>query len=285
MSTATRQPPNHNKLTCVKHYGCLRPECRERYKTYQRNRHHSRAAGTWQPLIDAEPIRQHLLTLYAADFTPVRISKLVDLPFETVVGFTRSYGYRAGRKARKRRCTPEVAAKILAVTADQATPGRVNATGTQRRLQALVAAGWPMTHLGPRFGVSPRTAISLMTQERVYGRTAEAAARLYEQLVGERPEKHGVSRTSAKRARKLAAKHRWATAAYWADRMDVIDDPDFEPLYGVTRSEQIAQDAHWLITAGGLDRDQAAARLEVSRFSIDRALREHPQARQYTAAA
>ncbi|MFI2349742.1 hypothetical protein ACH492_22345 [Streptomyces sp. NPDC019443] len=277
MATATRTAPHHDKLTCVKHYGCLRPECRDRYKAYQRDRYHSRTAGTWQPLIDAEPVRLHLLALYAVDFTPVRVSELSGLPFETVIGFTRAYGNTGYRKARKRRCTPEVAAKILAITPDTAMPGVVDATGTSRRIQALVAAGWPMKYLGPRFGCSERTAGSLIGQDRVYGRTAQAVADVYEQLAGEKPQKHGISPRSASRARIHAARRRWATVAYWAGRPDAIDDPHFTPDYGITRAEIVAEEAHWLITTAGLTRTAVAERLGIARCYVDRALAEHPQ--------
>jgi hypothetical protein len=278
MTTAIRrEAPHHNNLTCVKHYGCQLPECRDRFKAYHRNRYHSRAAGTWQPLVDAEPVRQHLLNLYAADFGPVRVSELANLPYATVIGFTRVHGNSNEPRARKRRCTPEVAAKILAITPDTATPGCVNATGTRRRVQALVAAGWPMSHLALRFGLSERAASSFLTQDRVYGRTAKAVAEAYQQLAGVKPEKRGVSATSALRARKRAAQRRWATVAYWADRMDVIDDEHFEPLYGVSRREIVAQDAHWLMTTNGLDKSAAAERLGVDKSYIDHAFRDHPQ--------
>lgn len=272
MGTAVRQPPHHNNLTCVKHYGCDRPECRDRHRAYQRDRHHSRIAGTWQPLIDAEPVRLHLLTLYAADFTPRRVSELAGLPFETVIGFTRAHGYSRHPRGRKRRCTPEVAAKILAVTPDTAKPGIVDATGTARRIRALVAAGWPMKHLGPRIGISERTAGALIGQARVYGRTADAVAKVYEQLAGEKPEKHGISPKSASRARIHAARRRWPTVTYWSGRLDVIDDPDFVPDYKVTRLEIVAEEADWLMTTAGLNREQAAERLGVSRSYVDKAL-------------
>lgn len=277
MTTAVREAPHHNKLTCVKHYGCRLPECVERYRTYQRERYHGRVAGTWQPLIDAEPVRQHILELQAADFTIVRISELSGLPFETVVGFTRTYGNSGCRKSRKRRCTPEVAAKILAITPDVAKPGITDATGTRRRLQALVAAGWPMEHLGLRIHMSNQAARSLIRRERVYGRTAQAVTRLYDELKDQKPEKHGIDRRSVTRARSHAKSRNWPTIAYWADRMDVIDDPHFEPMYGLTRREIIAHDAHELIRFGGLSRAAAAERLGVSKAYVEHAFRDHPQ--------
>jgi len=275
--TADRQPPHHDKLTCVKHYDCKRPECLDRYRAYQRERYHGRVAGTWQPLVDAEPVRQHILALQAADFTIVRISELAGLPFETVVGFVRAYGISGYRKARKRRCTSEVAAKILAITPETARPGVVDATGTIRRIQALVAVGWPMEYLGPRVDLSARTTRALLHQTRVYGRTADAVARLFGDLKDAKPEKHGVERRIANRARAHGKRRNWAPPSYWVDRMDVIDDPHFEPMYGITRREIVAHDAGELMRVSGLDKVAAAERLGVSKSYIEHAFREHPQ--------
>ena len=272
MAATDREAPHHNKLTCVKHYQCKLPECVERYRAYQRDRYHGRVAGTWQPLEDAEPVRQHILTLHAAGFTNVRISELTRLPFETVIGFTRTYGNSGYRKARKRRCTREVAARILALDPATAKPGITDATGTRRRLQALVAAGWPMEHLGPRISLSCRTVRALIRQERVYGRTAEAVVQLFDELKNARPERRGVTRASAARSRTYAKARNWPTIGYWATRMDVIDDPDFVPEYGLTRAEVIAQEAQWLMKEGGLDRAGAAERLGVHKSYVDQAL-------------
>lgn len=277
MTTAVREAPHHNKLTCVKHYGCRRPECVERFRAYQRERYHSRTAGTWEPFVDAEPVRQHILKLQAADFTPVRISELTGLPFQTVVGFIRTHGYNGQRRGRKRRCTPEVAAKIFAITPDTAKPGHVDATGSVRRLQALVAAGWPMEHLGPRISSSCKTVRALIRQDRCYGRTAEAVIRVFDELKDQDPEKHGVDRRSATRSRSYAKSRKWATVAYWADRMDVIDDPHFEPLYRVTRREIVAQDANWVMRTAGLNKAATAARLGVDKSYLDHAFRDHPE--------
>jgi hypothetical protein len=284
VTTAAREAPHHNTLTCVKHYDCRLPECVERHRAYQRERYHSRTAGTWQPLVDAEPIRQHILELQAANFTPVRISELANIPFQTVVGFIRVHGYNGQRRGRKRRCTREVAARILAITPDTAKPGHVDAAGTVRRLQALVAAGWPMEHLGSRISPSCHSVRTLIRQQRCYGRTADAVARVFEELKNEKPEKAGVDRRSASRSRSYAKRRNWPTVTYWADRMDVIDDPDFEPLYGVTRREIVAQDANELMRVSGLDRAAVAERLGVTKSYIDHAFRDHPEYALETAA-
>lgn len=270
MTTATKPlPPHHNNSTCVQWYKCQLPECRDR----QNARRRALRAGTVQPsrvLVDAEPVRQHILNLQEAGLSPSCIGRLAGVPHTTIVAFLRPFPHR--RRGRKRQTTPETAAKILAVRA-------FTVVGTLRRIQALVAVGWSARKVAAHAGVSTRWILDLRTATAITVSSAKKIAAAYEQLRHLDPQKNGVWAGHAKQSRERAKANRWPTPAYWAERMDVIDDPDFEPMYGVTRCEQIAQDAHWLITAGRLDRDQAAARLGVSRFSIDRALREHPQDR------
>lgn len=273
MTTAIRrEAPHHNTLTCVKDYNCWLPACRDRYKDYQRTRYHGIADGTWEPLVDAAPVRQHLASLYSAGFSPYRIGELAGLPYETVIGFTQVHGFSGKRRSRKRRCNPETAAKILAIQPGEHLPGKTDATGTQRRIQALVAAGWPLSHLGPRFGLSERTTGALLTQDRVYGRTAGAVIRVYNELADQKPEKHGVTRRSITRSKARAQRNRWATIAYWSTRADAIDDPHFTPDFKVTQAEILAEETRWLIETAGLTRTEAAERLGKHRSYIDRVL-------------
>ena len=124
----------------------------------------------------------------------------------------------------------------------------------------------------------------LMQRDRVYFITARNVAAAYQLLRNRKPARHGVSQRVITRCKNRAAAQRWAPPSYWADRMDVIDDPDFEPLYGVTRRELIAQDANELMRFSGLDRQAAAARLGVSKSYIEHALRTHPEYALETAA-
>lgn len=271
--TARREPPNHDTLTCYTDYGCRLPGCRDRYNAWNRERGQAIAAGTWQPLVDAEPIRQHLLALDAAGITLHRVSVLTGLPYKSVRAFVHhDYGYAAPRR---RRATPEVAAKILAIGFTDS--GYVNPIGSQRRFQALVALGWPTLHTAKRAGLHPSNRNTIFKAASMRASTAQRIAVVYDELRVQSPAKHGVSAVSIKRAKKLAAERRWPTVAYWADRMDVIDDPDFEPLYGVTKRELIAQDASWVMRTTGLDKAAAAERLGVSKAYVEHAFRDHPE--------
>lgn len=275
MTTAVREAPHHNTLTCVKHYGCNRLECRDRLNAYYRAWRRTRKSPL---LIDAEPVRQHLELLAEAGIGAHRISTLTGLAEETIAGFTRPYGSGDGRRyGRKRQVHPDVAAKILAIDPVTTTPGVVNAIGSRRRIQALNAAGWPTAVLATRLPLGRATLLTLPRQTHLQARTADAIAALYDELKTQQPEKHGVLPRSITKARLRAERANWPGHRYWATRMDVIDDPHFEPMYGVTRREIVAQDAAWVMRTTGLDKTATAARLGIHKSYLDHAFREHPQ--------
>jgi hypothetical protein len=226
---------------------------------------------------DAEPVRRHIRALYAAGFTDRRIAALAGIAPETVSSFTRPINRAGNRKGVKRTCTTDVAAKILALRAEDALPGLVDTTATRRRVQALIAVGWPIEHVARHIGMTGNHLRLAMGRPRVYGRTAHAVAVAYDELKNKRPHRGGVSPIEAAKARRRAEARRWPRPAYWDERMDVIDDPHFEPLYGVTKREIVAQDANEVMRFSGLTREAAAERLGVSKAYIDHAFRDHPE--------
>jgi hypothetical protein len=276
VTTAVREAPHHDKLTCYTDYKCRRPECVERFNTWQRDRLRAVAAGTWQPFIDATPVREHLRKLLAAGITFQRIEALTGIDWNTL----RLYTQPAVKQGRGmiRQTTPTVEAKILAIEPEPTLPGRVDPTGTRRRIQALVATGWPLKELGPYVGIKPDNVRRILVRgATVYGTTAQAAIEAYEKLRSERPRKHGVSDIGVGRALRHARERRWAPPKYWDQHPGCIDDPHFEPMYGLTRREIVAQDAAEVMRLSGLDRQAAADRLGISKAYIDHAFREYPQ--------
>lgn len=282
MTTAVREAPHHNKTTCYTTYRCRLPECVERYNRGVRERTAKQSAGHYEHLVDARPVRAHVRTLTAAGATPRGIAVQAGISEKVVRQLLPPTG--GGRRGPvKYRVLGDNARKILAVTVDDVTAPRINPAGTVRRIQALVADGWPMNHLAVQLDMSPNYAWQLLKrtsadqQLLVQASTARRVAAKYEQLRQQKPTRHGVSKQSVARARKHGADRRWPRSRYWTDRMDVIDDPDFEPLYGVTRRELVAQDANWLMRTSGIDKAAVAERLGVDKSYVDHAFRDHPQ--------
>lgn len=276
MTTDVREAPHHNNLTCYTDYRCRRPECIERYNSWQNNRLHAVAAGTWRPFIDASPVREHLLKLYTAGLTPYRVSVLTGIDWHTVRLYTQA-DPKQGR-GMIRQTTPEVEAKILAVQPEPTLPGRVDPIGTHRRIQALVAIGWPLRELGPHLGLKPDYVRRVLKRgDQVYGTTAQATVDAYDRLRSSRPHRHGVSDIGIGRARRHAKQHRWAPPKYWDLYPGAIDDPHFEPMYGLTRREIVAEDANWVMRTVGLSKADTAERLGVDKSYVDHAFRDHPE--------
>ncbi|MFD9568068.1 hypothetical protein [Streptomyces sp. NPDC059994] len=271
MTTAVREAPHHRNLTCYTDYRCRRSGCVRRYLDWDRDRIARHADGSWDNLVDAAPVRQHLLALEAAGVLPNRIAKATGIPLQTIRDFT-----SPRTRGRRYRTSPERAAKILAITADDTTPLYVDPTGTHRRIQALVAAGWPLIYIDRRLGYKRERMRKILAEKTVLGTTEELIATTYEQLSRRKPECNGVSKQYARQARKRAAANRWPTPKYWDQYPDGIDDPHFEPMYGRTRGELLAADGRELL-AHGVHVDQAAKRLGVTRQHLQQALVRHPQ--------
>jgi hypothetical protein len=273
--TIERQPPNHNTTTCYTDYKCRLPECVRRYNERNTARLRAHRAGAYDQLIDVTPTRQHICRLMSVDMSADAIAKAAGVSVHSILDILRPHATR--RRGKRQRISPQLAAKILAVRPDARTSGRVDATGTVRRVQALVALGWPVNHIASRAGLSAENSSYILRRPRVYASTAKAIADVYEELRRKRPEKNGVIKAHVAVAKNRAARAKWAPPRYWDQHPGAIDDPDFEPLYGVTKREIVAQDANELMRFSGLNKVAAAERLGVSKSYIEHAFRDHPQ--------
>ena len=278
-ATLTREAPNHDTLTCYINYRCRLPECVARYNAHENERRRAQKAGTWNRLVDAEPVRQHIRTLQTAGIGLYTLSIAANVLPQTIYDLVRPQPSR--EIGHRYRVTRELAEKILAVTPDNVTAYYVDPTGTIRRAQTLVAAGWPQRVIERHAGLAAGYLTWLFrTRATITAPAAKAIADTYNTLRTMRPTRHGVSKGHAKAARARATANHWPTAKYWDQHPDLIDDPNFTPQ--LTRIEQVAEDARWLLSLGN-NRNEVAERLGVSRDYIDRALNEVP-AREETAA-
>jgi transcriptional regulator with XRE-family HTH domain len=267
VTTAVREAPHHRNTVCIKDFGCKRPECRDRFNARRR----AIRAGLTPParlLIDAEPIRQHILDLQEAGLSVTRIAQLAGVAHTTVSNFLRPRP--ANRRGRQRNTTPETAAKILAVRP-------LTTIGTIRRIQALAAIGWPKRKVAAHAGVSTRWAIELRPNAVILQSHAEKIAATYDELRHLKPENNGVYAGHAHRTRERATANRWPDPRYWDQHAEDLDDLHFIPEYGVTRREIVAQEANWIIRTTGADRETAAKRLGVSKSYVEHAFRDHPE--------
>ncbi|MBV9023351.1 MAG: hypothetical protein JO362_06060 [Streptomycetaceae bacterium] len=204
--------------------GCRCYVCGFARSEYDANRDRAIAYGRWRPWVDAEPVRVHIRTLQACGVGLRRVAEATDVDRKRLQAIVSGRPERGTGPQEKIR--PALAAAVLAVepTLDllgAKTP--IDATGTRRRLQALIAAGWPQAQLAVRMGMSPGNFGATIGRERVVVRTARAVQALYDELWRADPREHGVDNQAYSRARNHARVNGWAPVGAWDDER--IDDP------------------------------------------------------------
>jgi transcriptional regulator with XRE-family HTH domain len=183
--------------------------------------------------------------------------------------------YGRGEEGPSRRVRTQTADRILAIkpSLDAAAPSAlVDGTGTRRRLQALVAMGWPQKALSRRLGLDRNTVNDQVNSYTpAHGSTARAVRDLYDELWNVDPLQAGVGKRWVAEAKALAKARGWAPPGAWDD--DYIDSPAAVPDVGehVAQYVSLTENAEWLITTQGYTTEQAAHRLGVTRAHLARA--------------
>jgi hypothetical protein len=183
---------------------------------------------------------------------------------------------RRGRKAEEARRHQLIAAGEW--------EGYADASGTRRRIQALMRCGWPLAKLEARLGVSREIEEVVRPGGRVVVRpfTARAVAALYDELWDQPPPRAGrYDRAGSTRARNRAVAGGWPPPLGWDETPGphCIDDPDATPAPGWERGERrewgvVTADAVEL--AGfGVDPELIAVRLGVKAATVERALERY----------
>lgn len=239
--------------------------CAARASEYNANRERAIAYGTWQPFVDAEPVRQHVRDLQACGLGTRRIAALAGVDRKRVTALLNGRTERGTPPQTKLR--PQIAAAILAVepALDNIAPSTpVDATGTHRRVQALVTTGWSIAKIAERLGWTRANFGRLMAADQVAARTDLTVRRLYDEIWDQTPpETTHRDKIAASRARNYAHARGWFPPMAWDD--DTIADPGTIPDAGVKTSRQaaLAEDSDYLIRQGHT-LDQAAQRLDVT---------------------
>lgn len=251
--------------------GCRCYPCAAAASKYWLNRERAIAYGTWQPFVDAEPVRRHIRDLQACGLGTRRIAALAGIDRKRVTALLNG---RPGRGAPPQtKLRQGTAAAILTVepTLGNIAPGTpIDATGTQRRAQALVTNGWSIAKIADRVGWTRANFSRVMAGEQVAARTALAIRDLYNKLWDQPPpEATQRDRGAASRARNYARARGWCPPMAWDD--ETIDDPAGVPDVGATVSRQdaLAENCAELIRQG-YTVEQAAERLGVARNYLDK---------------
>lgn len=219
MTHRTKQDCAHNNRhrhgTAVAYQadGCGCTPCTDAYRKVAKYR------NAFPTTMNATPVLNHINMLRRAGMGEKRIARTAQVCDATIACLIRG---RPGQSKPQKRIRTATAEKILAVTL-QIAPGHVvDATGTRRRLQALIAQGWGMRRLGAELGYTGRSASVRVNQwmhhEGVQKRTADRVAALYERLWDTPPpnttrdEKRAISLSKNK-----ATKNGWPPPMAWDD--------------------------------------------------------------------
>lgn len=257
----------HGTLARRRIGGCDCRPCRDAGNRYNNRRELLIATGRWQPLVDAEPVRQHISALRAAGLGAERIAELANVAHSTMQRLL--YGRSDRAEAPSKRIRPHTAAAILALHADLDTladGAQIDATGTRRRSHALVCLGWSQGEQARRLGVG-KSNYTRLNSSPVTAARARAVRALYNELsMTVAPSSQGSNY-----ARSLAKRRGYAPPLAWDD--DSIDDPAAKPDRGekVPARTALLENVTELIGQGYTVK-QAAERLGVSRHALDKAL-------------
>ncbi len=197
---------------------CRCADCTAANTAASRTATRKRLYGRWHPYVDATPVRDHVAALRAAGIGVERIAQLAGLSVSHIRQLAEQD--RNGSPA-THRVRPSTATRVLRVginSASWAPSSRVDATGTRRRLQALIAIGWPPELLADQLGRRPNSLHRSMNGESVTARTAHEVATLYQKLWNTTPPRMTSEQcAAADAARTKAAAHGWLPPLAWDD--------------------------------------------------------------------
>ncbi|MCX4863499.1 MULTISPECIES: hypothetical protein [unclassified Streptomyces] len=262
-----RTEPQHGERRCYLR-GCRRPECEQANYRYMSRLRLDNARGQHRRIASTQTIA-HVERLIANGWNQTQIASAAGLGERTVGQLLQGRAYVYVGTARS----------ILAIHVGPPpyTPRNVDATGSRRRIQALVAIGWPLNQLAPRVGLNVFALghIANGDLQQVRSTTAALITRHYRQL----------SRTPGEnvRARKMAQKRGWHGPLAWDD----IDDPKAQPETekrregGPGRREKVDDREVARLTAAGKTAEQIAQELRCHKRTVVRARgRVHPETAQ-----
>jgi len=137
------------------------------------------------PFTDADPVREHVRSLMSSRIGWTQVARLAGVPLPTVSYLL--YGSPIRGFPPSRRIRTSTADRLLAVTPGSPRAGGALAdgTGTRRRLQALVVAGWSERALAETAGLTPEHLRVIVRGRRmVTAATARRVSRPVRQAVG-----------------------------------------------------------------------------------------------------
>jgi len=260
---------------------CRGGACREASRVYEENRRRQRLYGHEADRVDAQPVREHVEFLRENGISYASLAKASGVSRTTIQAML--FGRSERGHEPYARVHTSTAEKILAVkpSMDIMAAGRnIDATGTHRRLQALVSIGYSLASLGARLGITGSNMNATMTRDQVVVSTARKVRALYAEL-WDKPNSATEWRqlSAANRARNYATIHGWLPPMAWDD--ELIDDPDHVPYsrVSVTSKVEAKRDAFLeevdFFAHGGSQIEEVALTLDLSPEAVQKRLERY----------
>jgi transcriptional regulator with XRE-family HTH domain len=204
--------------------------------------------------VDAQPVREHIAMLMEYGIGLKRIAALAGVSNATLGKIL--YGDQTRNMPPRARTEKHVADGVLAIKPSLEHLGQtvnVDATGTRRRIQALVTIGWSQSRIGELLGMAPGNFNRTIKADRVQAATARKVKEVYEELWDQpQTETDWRSKISASRSRNYAKEHGWLPPLAWDD--ETIDDPNVGPSVfeetPMVHGEERIGDIEFLIRSG-----------------------------------
>jgi len=218
--------------TCYIQHQCRCVPCQEHHSQMTSRRNRLKAYGRFDTgLVDAEPVREHMMLLGEFGLGYKRVASLAGIGVtagRTLIWGRQETGPRYGEL--QKRVKRETAEAILSVKPDISNlAGRapVPARGTHRRIQALVAMGWSQSKLADRLGMEISNFQTMLYKQQAVsaGRHRQVEA-LFNQLWNMAPA-HDAWHDKAAYSRTLnfAKAHRWLPPMAWDDIDNDVEPP------------------------------------------------------------
>ena len=232
-------PHEHGALIAYQKDECRCLQCRAANAAATRVRNRDLTYGRWSPLVDADLVRAHLEQLRDIGLGVPRIAYLADVSERWLRRIMNGHNGQLQAHVRA-----DTARRILAVDAehDNLAPNRkIDGTGTRRRLQALVALGWPPAWIAERLGRDRGNfRMTLLAGDEVTARTASDVATLYDELWNTRPEpRNPRGERAIADAQAMATQRQWLTPLAWDD-IDTDPEPPTPPGDALDDIDEIA---------------------------------------------
>lgn len=265
---------------------CRCQSCSRANTEYEAKRH--KAAVLHLPRhVEHSSVRDHIRYLHAAGVTTQSIATATGVTPMTIRTLTHENSRADG--SRPRRVHERTARVILSLTLESVPPTRIDVTGSRRRLQALVAAGWCQTELAERLPINAFALYEMIHGQRgpwINMSLHHEICTLYDQLWNRPP----PSPRKKAMALHVARRHGWVPPLAWDD--ESIDDPTARPHVdqiaigsqgtrllggGVVNTDSLTD----CILEWGMGVHESADRLGVSISAIEQGVRRHaPHLRQ-----